>query len=262
MSQTRIATQGPVVVLLVALVAAAWAALWAWQQSSFGSLMLAGHGSTEWSLLALAAFPAAWTLMVVAMMLPSALPFILEFEALAARQWGHRVRPVALLLAGYASAWLAYGIAGYLGYRGLGLLTESLVGPQNGPGVLLQASLLVAGAYQFTPWKRSAMGGTCSPGGMVGAQQKGSGVSAAVFALGVRYGEECLGRCWALMLLMFAAGGHDLTLMLVLGMVAAAEKNTEWAARLSRPLGGFLIGIALSLALASAMGVSYVHSHG
>jgi hypothetical protein len=50
--------------------------------------------------------------------------------------------------------------------------------------------------------------------------------------------------------------------MLVLGTVAAVEKNTEWAARLSRPLGGFLIGIALSLALASAMGVSYVHSHG
>jgi predicted metal-binding membrane protein len=265
----RATAPGPVAVLLAALVAAAWTALWAWQHSP-----LAGHGSggtgagspPELSLPALGAFLPVWTLMVVAMMLPSAFPSFVQFDASMARhgrrqRWGRRLYAVGLILAGYASIWLAFGVAGTVGYRVLSRSAEAVVGSQSAPGVMLQATLLVAGAYQLTRWKRHAMDGACSPAGLGMSRGNGRGQNSELFALGVRYGAECLGRCWALMLLMFAMGTHDLSLMLVLGMVAAVEKNTEWSARLSRPLGGFLIGIALSLVLASAMGVSYVHSH-
>jgi predicted metal-binding membrane protein len=72
-----------------------------------------------------------------------------------------------------------------------------------------------------------------------------------VFRLGLRQGLFCLGCCWALMLLMLAAGTMNVIWMAVLGAIMTAEKLAT-SARLSRLFGvGFCaagIGLlALSL---------------
>ena len=261
------AAQKPVIVMLAALVAAGWGSLWAWQQS------LPDHGAGGphvgspvggMSLSDLAAFSGAWTLMVLAMMLPSAIPFVAEFDAVTARErqgWGRRLWPVVLLVAGYAAAWLVFGAAGNVGYWVLGRLAAGVLGPQAGAGMMLPAALLAAGAYQFTPWKRRSLEEACSAESTLAGHGDVGKPGRAAFVLGVRYGRECLGGCWALMLLMFALGTHDLALMLALCVVVTVEKNTTWSAHLSRSLGGFLIGVAFIMVLSAVTGVSYAHMH-
>ena len=51
------------------------------------------------------------------------------------------------------------------------------------------------------------------------------------------------------MLLMFGVGVGSFSWMLALGGVMAIEKNMPWGRRLSAPLGVFLLGLGLSLAL-------------
>src|SRR3712207_187989 len=61
------------VALMVALIALAWLALWVWGQSPYGRFL--GHHSLEalrGDGALMLVFVAGWTLMVVAMMLPSA----------------------------------------------------------------------------------------------------------------------------------------------------------------------------------------------
>jgi predicted metal-binding membrane protein len=55
------------------------------------------------------------------------------------------------------------------------------------------------------------------------------------------------------MLLMFAVGSSNLGWMLALGAVMAIEKNVPWGRRISKPLGGLLIGWGLTLVLGSIL---------
>jgi predicted metal-binding membrane protein len=273
--QSTAITIRPAVVVPVILAAGAWVYLWASQQAPPENSALSLHGSgftstggplAEMSFPTLAAFAPGWTLMVVAMMLPSAFPFIAAFDAITARQrqwrrWGARMWPLALVLVAYTGTWVLFGIAARLGYWGLDRFIGGFVGAQIVPGVILQATLVIAGVYQFTALKHRWTGRSCSPGSLAEEYPEGTGRGSTALSLGVRYGAQCISCCWALMLLMFAQGTHDLALMAVLGVVMTAEKNTVWAARLSRSLGGVLIGIALTLAWSSLVGLSYVHGH-
>jgi predicted metal-binding membrane protein len=55
------------------------------------------------------------------------------------------------------------------------------------------------------------------------------------------------------MLLMFAVGTASVGWMLLLGAVMAIEKNAPWGARLSRPLGAALVGLAVVVAGANLL---------
>ena len=64
--------------------------------------------------------------------------------------------------------------------------------------------------------------------------------------LGTRHALNCLGCCWALMLLLFGTGVGSLVWMLGLTAVMVAEKTARWGARLSAPVGAMLlVGAAL-----------------
>jgi len=64
--------------------------------------------------------------------------------------------------------------------------------------------------------------------------------------LGLRHGLFCLGCCWALMMVMFAAGVTHLAWMGVLGLVMVAEKTFPGGHRLARPIGGVLAALAVA----------------
>src|SRR3712207_8115729 len=75
------------VALMVALIALAWLVLWVWGQSPYGRFLT--HHSLEAvrgdGTLVLV-FVAGWTLMVVAMMLPTSLPLVALFRTLVDRK--------------------------------------------------------------------------------------------------------------------------------------------------------------------------------
>src|SRR5207302_8643771 len=66
------------------------------------------------------AFVVAWTVMMAAMMFPSAMPLMFEFARNAERRRGWRVA-TALLGTTYLGVWLAFGVVCYVLYNAFGM---------------------------------------------------------------------------------------------------------------------------------------------
>jgi len=250
--------------LLVALVVLAWLALWVWDLSPYGRFLsheqLAGVeiGFDGDALLFGIVFVTGWTLMTFAMMLPTSLPLVQLFRRMTQRR-ADSARLVVLLIAGYLSVWVLFGVVAHIGDRGLHELVQMSAWLEANAWVLGAGTLLLAGAYQFTPLKYHCLDKCRSPFSFINEHWLGSREQAQAFRLGVHHGIFCVGCCWSLMLLMFAVGVGNLGWMLVLGTVMAVEKNMPWGRRLSAPLGGGLIAGGLVLILVAAPDLCAVH---
>ncbi len=244
----------PFVLVLSGLVAVAWLTLWLWGQSPYGRFLAhdgldaAGGGA----LLALT-FIGGWTLMIVAMMLPSSLPLVVMFGVLTRRR-PDRLGLVALLLLGYLSTWATFGAVIHAGDLGLHALVRQMDWLGSHAWLIGAATLVAAGAFQFSPLKYRCLEKCRSPMSFIAEHWTGRGVSGHAFRLGVHHGLFCVGCCWLLMLLMFAVGVGNLGWMLSLGAVMALEKNVRWGRRISAPLGVLLIVAGLGVALLSVVG--------
>jgi predicted metal-binding membrane protein len=233
-----------------ALVLSARATLALWGASPFAGLL--GHGESGEGdlspLLRLAAFVLGWTLMTLAMMLPSSLPLFNLFRRFVLHR-PDRVRLLLLLGAGYLSVWVAFGLLSYLGDS---ILHAAIAGApvlQAAAGGIATAILLVVGVYQFTPLKTMCLTQCRSPYMFLVQHWRGRQAGRDALRLGIRHGLFCLGCCWTLMLLMFAAGAANLGWMLALGALMAAERTTRWGRRLTVPLGcGLVLWAGLHLA--------------
>jgi predicted metal-binding membrane protein len=224
---------------LAAISLLAWASLLAWSGTAAGAAL--HHDGGSGPLLAQASlFTAGWTLMIVAMMLPSSIPLVLTFGALV----GRRRRPrllVALLLTGYLVTWAAFGLGAWVLDRGIHAAVDALPWLATHQQVILGSTLLAAGLWQFSPLRDRCLDECRTPLGFVVARWRGTSERREAFAMGIAHGAFCVGCCWSLMLVMFGVGLGSVTAMLVLGAVTAAEKNLPWGRRISRPLGVLLV---------------------
>lgn len=191
-------------------------------------------------------FVASWTVMTVAMMLPTSLPIIATLHSFAGGR-RDRILLVALVILGYLLIWALFGALVYLAY----LLWQRLLGSSPWLAEHLPAGapllLLLAGAFQFSSLKYKCLEKCRSPLSFVIEHWQGSRERWQAFRLGVDHGLFCVGCCWALMLLMFVVGAGSVAWMLVLAVVMAVEKNLPWGRRLSTPVGVALLvwGVAL-----------------
>jgi len=243
----RVEDRRALIALLVALAALAWLALWVWGQSPYGRY-LSHHSLAEvrGSAPLMLVFVAGWTLMIVAMMLPTSLPLVALFHRLT-RQRASQTRLVALLALGYLGVWTLFGVIVYLSDTALHEAVERLAWLEAKAWLFGAGTLLLAGVYQFTPLKYHCLDKCRSPLSFIMEHWRGSREQAQAFKLGVHHGLFCIGCCWSLMLLMFAVGVGNLGWMLALGMVMAAEKNMPWGRRLSAPLGVVLLAAGASV---------------
>lgn len=227
------------------LVVGAWGALLVWGASPYAELLDHDAGAEGAAALALgprlAVFLVGWTLMTVAMMLPSSLPLLNLFR----RMTGARPDAAGLLarlLVGYLLVWAGFGVLAYLGDAWL----HAAVAAAPGVGRLVAPLVvLAAGVYQFTPLKHACLERCRSPYSFLVEHWRGVRPARDALRLGVRHGLFCLGCCWTLMLLMFALGGMNPAWMLGLGALMAAERATTWGRRLTAPLGLSLIAWAV-----------------
>ena len=67
-----------------------------------------------------------------------------------------------------------------------------------------------------------------------------------VFRLGMRQGLSCLGCCWAMMLVMFAAGAMNVVWMAALGVLMTIEKMMT-TPRFSHAVGIAFVAIGLGV---------------
>src|SRR5215207_151907 len=174
--------------LMVALIALAWLALWVWGQSPYGRFL--SHHSLEvvrGNAVLMLVFVAGWSLMVVAMMLPTSLPLVALFRTLV-RGRSDRTRLTVLLIAGYLGVWTLFGVLVHLGDWGLHHATEQAGWLQANSGLIGAATLVLAGVYQFTPLKNHCLARCRSPLSFIVEHWRGHGEQAQAFWLGIHHG--------------------------------------------------------------------------
>ena len=237
--------------LLAAMVLMAWCALWLWGNSVYGHVLLHGSahlGTSGGVALVAVVFIVSWTLMTIAMMLPTSAPLIVLFHRMV-RERKSAALLVMVLLCGYVGTWALCGVvlqlANWTLRAGLARLAWLAAAPWIGGAVILT----VAGVYQFSSLKYACLDNCRSPLSFITSRWQGGNESAQALRIGVEHGLFCVGCCWSLMALMFLVGTGSLIWMLLLGAVMALEKNLPWGRRLSAPLGWLMLTAAVAMAL-------------
>ncbi len=223
---------------LTAIAGAAWLALLVWDGSAYARYL--HHDSTVAPLLGASLFTVGWVLMIVAMMLPSSIPLVMTFAALTGRRQRPR-RLVTLLLVGYLVVWAGFGLVAWIADRGIHAAVDSVPWLAAHPELIIGATLLVAGLWQFSSLRDRCLDACRSPLGFVLNRWTGTSERREALAMGIAHGAFCVGCCWSLMLVMFGVGLGSLSMMLVLGGLTAIEKNLPSGRRLTRPLGVALV---------------------
>jgi len=163
----------------------------------------------------------AWQFMVDAMMLPTALPMIRLFANVSRRQERPRAA-MGAFLGSYVLIWTAFGAVAFLGDVRLHRLVHATPWLGTHPWMIAGSTLALAGLFQFSSLKDRCLQQCRHPAAFL-LQHYRRGVGAA-FRLGRTHGLFCLGCCWALMLVGFAAGMANLWWMAALTAVMAYEK--------------------------------------
>jgi predicted metal-binding membrane protein len=221
----------------------AWLALLAWEASPYGRFL--HHESAGAPLPVEAAlFALGWALMIVAMMLPTSIPLVATFAALTRSRPG-RGRLVGLVVAGYVAVWSGFGLVAWGLDRLVHAGVESVPLLAAYPQLIVGATLLAAGLWQFSALKYRCLDECRSPLGFAIERWRGERPRAEAFRLGLAHGAFCIGCCWSLMLVMFGLGLGSLAWMLALGGIMAVEKNAPWGRRVGRPLGVALVLLAV-----------------
>jgi len=226
---------------IVAMLAAiAWLVLWLWDASPYGRYLHHDTPAGLGTLLEVVLFVTGWTLMIVAMMLPTTIPLLATFRALV----GRRHRPSLLVgatIVGYLATWTAFGLVAWIGDRGVHATVDAVPWLAANPRFVLAGTFVLAGAYQFSRLKYRCLDECRSPLGFIVNRWQGRRERREAFLLGVAHGLFCVGCCWSLMLVMFALGLGSVAWMLAIGAITAIEKNTARGRSLGRPLGVVLL---------------------
>jgi predicted metal-binding membrane protein len=191
-------------------------------------------------------FLIAWQAMTAAMMLPSSLPLVRLFGEASTRQSRPRAA-MAAFLAGYALVWTAFGAIAFTGDLFVHKMVDSTPWLHARPWLIAGGVLAIAGGFQFTPLKDACLR-ACRHPGVYLIRHYERGIDGA-FRLGRGHGVFCLGCCWALMLVMFAAGVANLWWMAALTALMVYEK-TGAGGRRAVPVAGLTLLVLAALVLA------------
>lgn len=187
-----------------------------------------------------------WQAMVLAMMLPSALP-VLAGEAARA---GGRRDAAPLLALGYLMVWTGFSVAATLAQAGLtaaAVLTPALAPASR---ALAGTVLVAVGLYQLTPLKAACLTRCRTPAPLFLAPTAPAG---AWLKAGLIAGRDCLGCCWALMAAMFAVGVMNVVWIALLGALMVWEKRSTGLAA-PRAIGAALVLLGAVLIATSPAG--------
>ena len=210
---------------------------------------LAGHSGDGMAMPGMAAPPLSalvlmWSLMMVAMMLPSAAPTVLLYARVRSIRRGDAdVAKTWIFLIGYIVVWLSFSLVA-------AVLQQQVAGSKMAVGSLAaQAALLIAaGAYQLSPLKRACLRQCRSPAQFISRYWRPG--AAGALRLGILHGAYCVGCCWLLMGLLFVGGVMNFAWIAALTLLVAAEKLVWGGAWLGRAAGLALIGWGAYLLLA------------
>ena len=227
----------PVAAAVALTVGAAWYATWTSADVLMALMAPSLLRSTD-----LVLFFALLVVMMVAMMLPSALPMILAYRGMTRLEAGRPTKPAddaatSLFIAPYFLVWGAFGVGALLALMGSGLL-----GAVTGPFVFASAvTLVTAGVWQVTRTKEVCLTHCTSPMSFVLHHWRSGRIGA--IRMGFRHSLYCIGCCWLFMLVLFISGSMSLLWMGGLSVVIFAEKLGVRTTLFSRVIGVLLVAL-------------------
>src|SRR5213592_384069 len=200
----------PMIATLVVLAAAGIA----WAVMVHQSRSMAGMDGLDMGLGPIESFAATWVVMIAAMMLPSAIPVVLEFVRTAERRRGWPVA-TGVLAVTYLGVWLIFGVVCYAIYTAVRM-------PWPNQDLVVGLALALAGVYSLSPIKRASQARCRELCALHGPLPFNLMRSAAV--AGTRYGLSCLGCSAALMVAIVLLGMASLWWAVILGIVVLVNK--------------------------------------
>ncbi|MPZ44379.1 MAG: DUF2182 domain-containing protein [Betaproteobacteria bacterium] len=242
---------------LVSIVALAWGWLLAGAGMEMSPVAMTGMAGMDGWLMQPAVWTPAyallifamWWVMMVAMMLPSAVPMLLLFARVNRKDKaaGAPLLPTALFATGYLLVWGSFGaVATALQW---GLESARLLSPMlETTSHWLGAGLLIAaGLWQLTPLKAMCLRHCRTPLGFLIGKWRAGRLGA--LRMGLEHGAYCLGCCWFLMALLFFGGVMNLYWIAGLALYVLLEKTIARGHWLGRIAGIVLVAWGLALAI-------------
>lgn len=222
---------------VLAIVAAAWTIMLVGDVTGIAPLLnhhtlISPGGPPLW--LGAILFLGGWLVMVAGMMLPASTQAILLAGT----------RRLAWFLLAYATIWLAFGLAAFIGDVGVHAYVHATPFLLTHPWLIGAGTLAIAGLYQVTRAKHRALEACRHP---LGVTHGNDG-----FAAGRRHAIDCLRSSWALMLVMFGVGFAGIGWMLVLTAVMTYEAMGRHGQKVASAFGIVLLllaGVSAGIAL-------------
>jgi predicted metal-binding membrane protein len=215
------------------------------RMASTGIRMVMTSSLQPWSGAEFALMFVMWSVMMVAMMLPSATPMVLLYARVGrtAAIDGEPFAPTGWFAAGYLLVWFGFAFAATGAQWTLeraALLTPMMASASKVVGGVL---LIVAGLYQWSPLKDTCLAQCQTP--LLFIQRYGGFRRNVLGALeiGIRHGAYCVGCCWALMTLLFVGGVMNVLWIAAIAALVLAEKVAAGERLVSRAAGtGLILG--------------------
>ena len=182
-----------------------------------------------------AAFVAMWTVMMVAMMLPSLAPMLVRYRQAVGRSGEVRLHVLTAVVAvGYFAVWSALGAAIFPFGAALAVAQMRLPALARAVPIAAGVVVLLAGTVQLTAWKARHLAF-----GRAAAERVH--LSAAdvptAWRHGVCLGVHCNYCCAGLTASFLALGVMDLRVMAVVTAAITAERLVPAGARVARAVG-------------------------
>jgi predicted metal-binding membrane protein len=199
--------------------------------------------TSRWDAVHVLLLFAMWTVMMVGMMLPSTAPTLLLYTRVVRSSDASALagRRAYLFATGYLGAWTAFAALATVLQRLLtDLLALSPMMTAANRGIAASL-LLIAGAYQLTPLKGRCLEHCRTPAGFIARHWRRGDLGA--LRMGWDHGLFCVGCCWALMLLLFAGGVMNLSVIFLVTAFVLVEKLAPFGVQ-----GGRLSGVLLAAA--------------
>ena len=249
----------PVAAGIAVLLALSWAYVasmgWGMQNMGVSEDWLLMPRMVDWSGTDLVLVFIMWTLMMIAMMLPSATPMLLLFSKISHGRTSaaRALFATGALTAGYIAVWTVFSLIATLAQWGL--LEARLLSPMmTSANPVLSATLLAAaGAYQLTPLKHACLARCRSPWSVLLNDWRDGFVGA--FVMGLRQGLYCAGCCWLLMALLFVFGVMSLIWIAALSLLVLLEKLLRQPRWFAQGSGAMLLAWGVLVAVRSVSGV-------
>jgi hypothetical protein len=148
------------------------------------------------------------------------------------RQRGEAFVSTWVFVAGYMLVWALSGAAAYAGALAAEAIATRAALSSATAARIGGALLVVAGLYQFTPFKDLCLSKCRTPIGFIMTSWRDG--AAGALRMGLLHGGYCLGCCWLLFVILFPLGIMNLAAMAVITLVVFAEKTLPWG----RPVAG------------------------